>query len=845
MTTKIKISQDVSDVDLISVSPTNGQALIFNTGTNKWVPGGAGTNVYNNINNLPLSNVNVGTMALVTSTGKLYIYIGTGWYNIATVNASPSAITGAENSYAFATDGTPTVLTLVSSDPEGIPLTWSYTVTSGSLTNGGGTTATVSQNNNVFTITPSTNQNYAGTFSLTFSASDGINLATAVSSFTLVFTIVNSKYTTLLLNGNGTNGAQNNTFIDGSTNNFTITRNGNTTQGTFTPYGNNWSNYFDGTGDYLVAPDNDALEPGSSNLTWEVWINTTSSTQYATLYSRTTATFASGMWTLMINLASSTAGDAGLYVANFSTASPLLQTTGVSVRDNAWHHIAVVRNGSSWVLYVDGISRATATWAGTIANIAGGPYIGSDQFYGRNYAGYMSNLRIVNNTALYTANFTPPTAPLTAIANTSLLTCQSNTFKDNSTNNFAITQNGDVKVQRFIPFDILPYNSTLGGSAYFDGNGDYLTGPTSNAAFQFGTGNFTIEYWLYQTASGSYRTVLDTRASGTASPWACLINSSNQPYILITSDLTSTIPIVINAWNHVAIVRSGTSLSIFVNGVRGLNTTDSTNIAPTGTLRVGFTVDSLYAIVGYLSNIRIVKGTAVYDPTQSTCTVPTIPLTAITNTQLLLNFTNAGIYDNAMMNNLETVGNAQLSTAVKKFGNSSLSFDGTLDSLKIVDNPNINLGTSDFTIECWAYFNVVNAEMSLINKGWQSSSAYASYLIYMTSGGSLRFNASTNGGAWDIANEVVIGAMTATTWTHIAVTRSGTTYRAFINGAIVSGFTFTNSGSHANIAAQALYIGGVTNNNSSMNGYLDDVRITKGYARYTANFTPPTSDLQG
>ena len=67
------------------------------------------------------------------------------------------------------------------------------------------------------------------------------------------------EYTTLLLPGNGTNGAQNNTFLDSSTNNFTITRNGNTTQGTFSPFSQTgWGNYFDGTGDYLTATNNRA-----------------------------------------------------------------------------------------------------------------------------------------------------------------------------------------------------------------------------------------------------------------------------------------------------------------------------------------------------------------------------------------------------------------------------------------------------------------------------------------------------------------------------------------------------------------------------------------------------------
>ena len=187
------------------------------------------------------------------------------------------------------------------------------------------------------------------------------------------------------------------------------------------------------------------------------------------------------------------------------------------------------------------------------------------------------------------------------------------------------------------------------------------------------------------------------------------------------------------------------------------------------------------------------------------------------------------------------MGNAQLSTVVKKYNNASMYFDGTGDSLKILDNPNINLGSGDFTLECWVYFNVVNAQMTIISKGWNSSSAYASYLIWMNSDATLRFLASSNGGAWDIASERQIGTMTASTWTHIAVTRSGTSFRAFINGTIVDAFTFTSSASLANIAAQTLFIGDRTNGGTSLNGYIDDLRITKGYARYTSNFTAPTS----
>jgi len=81
--------------------------------------------------------------------------------------------------------------------------------------------------------------------------------------------------TVLLLHGDGTNGAQNNTFLDSSSNNFTITRNGNTTQGTFSPFSKpdgRWGNYFDGTGEYLSAASNAAFSIGSSSFSIEAWI---------------------------------------------------------------------------------------------------------------------------------------------------------------------------------------------------------------------------------------------------------------------------------------------------------------------------------------------------------------------------------------------------------------------------------------------------------------------------------------------------------------------------------------------------------------------------------------------
>lgn len=195
------------------------------------------------------TGMSAGDQGLVLENNKLFMYTGSAWYLIATmINNSPTAITNVDSTYNLAIDGTPTVITAVSTDPEGFPLTWSYAVTSGSL----GSTATISQTDNVFTITPSTNSVDAGEFSITFSATDGgsSGIVNKVTSISLAFAVINSKYTTLL--ATATEISDNNNIIDSSTNNHSITVNGDVCAGTFSPYrSGGYSTYFDGTGDYI------------------------------------------------------------------------------------------------------------------------------------------------------------------------------------------------------------------------------------------------------------------------------------------------------------------------------------------------------------------------------------------------------------------------------------------------------------------------------------------------------------------------------------------------------------------------------------------------------------------
>ena len=138
--------------------------------------------VYETLADLPATSTSKGNTAFVKATNKLYVWNGIGWYLVAEVtNASPSSITGVNASYDLASDGTATTITAVATDPEGMALTWSSSVTAGSL-NG----TTVSNVDNVFTVTPHATN--ATTFTLTFSVTDGVSSAVSYpSAFTLSF----------------------------------------------------------------------------------------------------------------------------------------------------------------------------------------------------------------------------------------------------------------------------------------------------------------------------------------------------------------------------------------------------------------------------------------------------------------------------------------------------------------------------------------------------------------------------------------------------------------------------------------------------------------------------------
>jgi hypothetical protein len=295
-----------------------------------------------------------------------------------------------------------------------------------------------------------------------------------------------------------------------------------------------------------------------------------------------------------------------------------------------------------------------------------------------------------------------------------------------------------------------------------------------------------------------------------------------------------------NQWCHVAVGYNGSTTRVWING------------SSIGTSGSGYTIPSYSKVSignncvgsgdsnlsGYMSDVRFIKGTDIYGVGNSTITVPTAPLTPITNTQLLTNFTNAGIPDLAMMNNLETVGNAQVSTSVKKYGTGSLAFDGTGDYLITSPNQTLNFRNGDFTIEGWVYTTNTSSTFPFV----QCAPAVGRNGVVMGWYNSTQFWWLFGDGSNWVFERKPSGTVSTSTWFYMTVVRDNGTARFYIDGVQIDSIANTTNLSQQ--TNNTSYIGG-NPDGYTLTGYMDDFRVTNGLCRYPngTTFTPPTAAL--
>jgi len=858
----IDTSGDVKSTSLDNVPPSgldSAQVLSI----------AGGLTVYATLDDLPTSGLTSGDQAFITATNRIYVSNGSGWYNVALINATPRLTIDPTGAVELATDGsTPTVITLTGTDSDNADANLIYSAESDG--NFGGL-ATLSQDSSVFTITPlGEDSATTETSTLTFKVSDGINFGSGTTTFTLSFiTIVaNSAETAVLLKADT---AETDNQVDASTDNHTITENGNVTSTAFSPYHpGGYSTYFDGTEDYLTVTDNISLNVGTGDFTVEAWFYLNADDGSYNICSQYASGNTGGIWL-------------GRYANGFvfrrgGIADVITASSLPSVGE--WHHVAVSRADGSTKMFIDGTQTGSTVSSDTNNYGVTAPfYIGSDNAAPASgyMNGYIRDFRLVKGTGVYASNFTPPTEPLTAIANTSLLACHAPYIADGSTNGNTITVNGNTVTKRFGPYDYSPYTKAdHGGSVYFDGSGDYL----SNNDVEFyldendngsssTPSNFSFNFWTYLTdLSAQYRTFFSRYGASwsynlywdeTNKKFTFNINSSGSTTNL-DLNFNHSDGLKINEWFYISFRREGTgstssTYKLYLNGTQiGGDQTDDGKINRNGSsspfrigIAAGGTESLLFPLTGYIADFELKKGAqGVYSPFAESTSVPIAPLTSDANTSLLTCTNKNDIWDAGSGNRLTKAGNATSSNTQRQFTSSSaIYFDGTGDYLSGND---MGLGGAGaFTVEAWVYPTVYNTYANDIYSHGANLSVGADFLAFgLKSDGNVQM---FKGSGSPTLLSTSAPCATLNQWYHVAFVReSNNNTSAYVNGVLVAGPT-SISGNLTSAPSGRAFIGtqsySAGASDRSFEGYIQDVRITNGLARYTSNFTPPTAEFEG
>ena len=402
---------------------------------------------------------------------------------------------------------------------------------------------------------------------------------------------------------------------------------------------------FNGTNQYLTAgaASNWTFLHNGSSWTAECWFNVPSAS-LSSRYALISTDAASAFIGMDFNLNNTSAGDASFFVyKGVSGQWPVsVVTSGNIFTPNTWNHIAAVYNSgtSTGTIYMNGVAVASSGSAVAFSTSAPTYTLAIGRYQFSTPAGYLngyiSNLRIANS-VLYTASFTPLNSPLNVVASASLLACHDTSIKDGSVNNFAITNNNSATVSIATPFVV----STK--SVLFNGSSQYLTAP-NNTAFNFGSSNFTIECWVNLSNYTSAQSIFTKRNVATTDMTEVQFYVFSNGLTLYVSDGTTWVingvastagSFISNAWNHIALVRNGTEFSGYINGTKSVFGTSAATLMTNAT-SIAISSDQVSSwrngINGYVSNYRIVKGTALYT---ASFTALAEPLTSIASCSLL------------------------------------------------------------------------------------------------------------------------------------------------------------------------------------------------------------------
>jgi hypothetical protein len=656
-------------------------------------------------------------------------------------------------------------------------------------------------------------------------------------------------------------------FTDLSSSPNTITNNNSITVNTTTKKYGTGSIYFNGTNQSLTFASSSTFAFGTSNFTIECWYYPVSrSSTWPTIWGNP-ETYPTNCFA-MNDRHNQHQSVFAVTIGNYQPANEVAIIGSITVVDKTWYHLAVVRNGTSIKMYVNGVLDGSITYSGSVDNnSAEAWFIGGAASAWTN--SYIDDFRITKGVARYTTNFTPPVAPLPTASSiaalsidpaypaVSLLLTGDTLDVDANRANVSLMLTGDDFIDWSNQHNAITNNSVtlttsnkkFNSSAYSFSGSNYLSYYQSGAtpapiSFVNDTStNGTIECWIYPTSVAS-----DNSAPYYATPIVALgstyfsfaiSNAYKLRYYWWTgsaSSFDSTGTVSLNTWTHVAIVKSGSTVTFYINGVASGSGTNSAIAWSSGAggeyLYVGFTAGSGTSryFNGQIADLRITNGIA------RTITVPTAALPSYR----IVDKSTAALA-------ITPYGNVQLSTTQKKYGTTSLYFDGTGDYITLPASAGLDFGTGDLTIELWFYW---------AGASWSTNNDLIGSLGYYTVGknGNWMFNvrnstaiafaiyngqSDTSGSAWDYT----VPTISVQAWHHVALVRSNGLFSVYLDG-VKSVTTVANASAMSDGGASGIKIGGLTYpSNTYWNGYIADFRFTKGVARYTTHFVPPTAAL--
>lgn len=428
-----------------------------------------------------------------------------------------------------------------------------------------------------------------------------------------------------------------------------------------------------------------------------------------------------------------------------------------------------------------------------------------------------------------------------------------------------------VPITAFGNAQVSTAQSKFGGASFFTnttngGTASYLNGVWNNATVQTITNmpnytNYTVEFWLRVPSSPGFTNLQDgdTPASvciglqnaidypfswsfgvmnSAKVRFAYLYNSSYSNYGFIESSTT----LAANTWYHLAFVKTGTGIKIYIDG------TERASGTLTGTMWIqnhGLNMGSYYRARPsiYMDEIRI-SSTNRYT---ANFTAPTAAFTNDSNTLLLLHAdgtNNQTVFtdDTGVRSpkGIQAIGNAQVDTAQSKFGGASALFDGSGDYLTV--NP---VGTDlyfpagqDVTIEMFIRPNITQQFNPFFALGNARGASSGEVSLYIESfGGQFFLRMAYNFGAV-LALTSAGGAVASNNWYHVAYTREGDVHRLFLDGALQE--TETDAGLNLGVSGQGFKVGSWADASGFYTGHIDEIRVSN-IARYTAAFTAPTA----